>query len=193
MIRGHNKDKTRARRCIAGRRQALGLVLIVLSTASVHVVAQDEDIRQIRTSDRWLRSVLGDGLRASPTFRALVDRIERSDIIVYLKCDPDPPSGIEGRLSFVSAAAGYRYLLVRLRRRASNDQQLAIMAHELWHAIEIADTPTIIDPESMAREYRILGYQNTRSTAPGVSFDTDAAIRAGNQVHREVVATAAAD
>jgi len=37
------------------------------------------------------------------------------------------------------------------------------------------------------REYTRIGYENTRSQLPGVSFDTRAAVRAGEQVLKELL------
>jgi hypothetical protein len=71
----------------------------------------------------------------------------------------------------------------RLPRR----QQIAMMAHELQHAVEIAETPAIVDGESLVREYKRIGYVNTWSTLPGVAFDTQAAVRAGEQVLKELM------
>ena len=39
-------------------------------------------------------------------------------------------------------------------------QQIAMMAHELQHAVEIAETPAIVDGESLVREYKRIGYVN---------------------------------
>ena len=47
-----------------------------------------------------------------------------------------------------------------------------MMAHELQHAVEIAETPAIVDGESLVREYKRIGYVNTLSPLPGVAFDT---------------------
>jgi hypothetical protein len=88
-------------------------------------------------------------------------------------------------LTFLTTAAGYRYVVVRMARLA-RAQQIAMMAHELQHAVEIAETPAIVDGPSLVREYRRIGYENPSSRLPGVSFDTQAATRAGEQVLREL-------
>ena len=37
------------------------------------------------------------------------------------------------------------------------------------------------------REYHRIGYVNADSTLPGIAFDTEAAVRAGEQVLRELM------
>jgi hypothetical protein len=163
------------------------LLCLLVATPSLSMAAESiaEAPRRpsIRSTDRRLRSLLEDGLRTSPTLRALVARLHASDVVVYLQCNG--PSGPDGRLTFLTTAAGYRYVVVRMAR-FPRAQQIAIMAHELQHAVEIAETPAIVDGPSLVREYRRIGYENPWSQLPGVSFDTQAAIRAGEQVLREL-------
>jgi hypothetical protein len=138
----------------------------------------------IRSTDRRLRSLLDHGLRISPTLRALVARLHASDVVVYVQCDG--PGAPDGRLTFLTSAAGYRYVVIRMARLPAH-QQIAMMAHELQHAVEIADTPAIVDGPSLVRAYRQIGYENPSSRLPGVAFDTKAAVRAGKQVLRELM------
>jgi hypothetical protein len=145
----------------------------------------------IRTTDRRLHALVRDGMRSSETFRALVDRLERSDVVVYLRCERDASTHVSGRLTFVSAVGGLRYVMVRLRPLSSRTQQLAIMAHELRHAVEIADAPTVVDDITLGVEYQRIGHVNRWSHTAGLAFDSQAAIRAGADVLRELTGTAA--
>lgn len=145
----------------------------------------------IRTTDRWLRNLLDDGMRSSETFRALVDRLERSDVIVYLECESAESSHLAGRLTFITAAAGRRYVVIRLRPMMSRKHQLSIMAHELRHAVEIADAPAVVDEASLFVEYQRIGHLNRWSSTHAIAFDSDAAIATGREVLRELSGTAA--
>ena len=164
------------------------LLCLLVATPSLSMAAEPiaENPRRppIRSTDRRLRSLLEEGLRTSPTLRALVARLHASDVVVYLQCDG--PGAPDGRLTFLSAVGGYRYVVVRMSR-FSRLQQIAMMAHELQHAVEIAETPAIVDGASLVREYKRIGYVNTLSPLPGVAFDTRAAVRAGEQVMKELM------
>ena len=143
---------------------------------------------RIRSTDARLLELVAEAVERSPTLRTLVRRIEASDVVVYLLCDDHPRAGIAGRLTFVSKAGGNRYLLVRLARLKYRSLQMAVLGHELQHAVEIADTPAIVDPPSLAREYERIGHINVRSSAQGIAFDSDADIVAGHLVLGEVEA-----
>jgi hypothetical protein len=168
--------------------RSLTLLCLLLATPLVSIAAEpitDTPRRPpIRSTDRRLRALLEEGLRLSPTLRGLVARLHASDVVVYVRCDG--PSGADGRLTFLSKAGGYRYVVVRMAR-FPRTQQIALMAHELQHAVEIADTPDIVDGPSLVREYTRIGYENPWSQLPGVSFDTRAAVRAGEQVLKELM------
>jgi hypothetical protein len=152
----------------------------------------DADLPRIRSTDRRVHALLDAGVRHSPTFRDLVDRLERADVVVYVCRGRDPDVRVAGRLTFVSAAGGLRYVVVRIVPFLTRAHQIAVLAHELQHAVEIADTPAIVDSASLAREYMRMGHVSRRSTMPGIAFDTVAAVEAGRRVLEEI-STLAAD
>jgi len=168
---------------------AVFLVLLVL-LAAPRPAAGDPIVDglafHIRTIEPRLRHLIDEGLRTSPTFRSIVDRLVGSDVIVYLQCDPTAPRHVDGRMTFASKAGGYRYIIVRLRDQPSRIQFIGLLAHELRHAVEVAETAAIVDSPSLAREYSRLGYVR-RAAADGMSFDTDAAVDAGYQVVAEMM------
>jgi hypothetical protein len=170
--------------------RTLTLLLILLATPSFAMAADsitDSPRRPIRTTDQRLRTLLEEGMRTSPTLRAIVERLQASDVIVYLRCDGVTEDATAGRLTFVSAAGGRRYIVVRMTHLVSPERQIALIAHELRHAVEIADAPGIVDGPSLVREYKRIGYVNLASRLPGVAFDTHAAVQAGTQVLREML------
>ena len=158
--------------------------LIATSTALTAQTFDDDPHNHIRTTDRRLIRLLHDGVRDSDTFRRLVDRLRRSDVIVYLECGPGTRSA-DGRLMFMSAAGGFRYVHIRVARLPSADVQIALIGHELRHAVEIADAPAIVDGDTLAREYERIGFANTQQLS-GVSYDSDAAVAAGYQVLKDL-------
>ncbi len=171
----------------------LALVMVLSCTSAAAAAAETLPVhaRRIRTIESRLRALVERGLRESPTFRALAARLEQSDVIVYVIADVCPPPGIAGRLTFLSATGGVRYVAVRLRRLGSPLLEVAVLAHELQHAVEIADHASIVDQQALAREYLRIGHVNT-SMPPGTAFDTRAAVAVGYDVYRELTSTTSA-
>ena len=171
------------------------LVVFVLALVATPSIANAADpswdgLRgHIRTTDDRLRRLLDVGMRSSQTFRALVHRLLESDVVVYLWCNGTKAAGVDGRLTFLSAAGGLRYVVVQLARLQPRERQIAIIAHELRHAVEIADAPHVIDAASLGREYGRIGYVSGVALSKHQTFDTNAAVEAGVAVLRELSAS----
>jgi hypothetical protein len=138
----------------------------------------------IRTTDPWLQTLLAEGVARSATFRALVARIDDSDVIVYVRSESCGLPNVAGCLTLLSGGYGVRYLMIRLSPLPFRVQELAVLAHELQHAVEIADLPSIVDEASLLRAYVEIGYAHDSGTR--VAADTQAAIDVGAQVQREI-------
>jgi hypothetical protein len=177
-------------------RLAHALLLLIVAprvAAATDPAPTSQHQPHIRTLETRLQFVLSQGAEASATFRALVTQLEHSDVVVYLeyeRCMRRDGRRLAGRLTFVSAAGGFRYVLVRIRSMPSLDQEIAIVAHELQHAVEVANHPAIVDAASMLREYSRFG-RLTRTTNHAFMFDTRAAVDVGWQVQRELRSTIA--
>jgi hypothetical protein len=172
------------------------LTATIVVTASIAVRASDPDLPfpHIRTSDPQMRVLIDDATRTSAIVRALVERIAASDVVVFVECERDPKVRAPGRLNFIAVAGGLRYVVIRLKpkRRAA---AIAMLAHELQHAAEVADAPSIVDEASLGREYARIGYRSHAAPGGGVAFDTKAAVDVGRRVVAEllVAKTNAAD
>ena len=147
----------------------------IFATAST-VLASDPavdtpNIPRVRITDERLRTLFEEGLQNSPTLRALVSRLERSDVVVYVQPDYYGLSGYAGGLTFLSATGGLRYVVARVDWLRAPAQQVAMIAHELQHAAEVADNPEIVDDASMFREYIRMGHVSGW-LGSGVAVDT---------------------
>jgi hypothetical protein len=107
----------------------------------------------IRSDAPLVQWLLTKGARYSSTLSDLVESLEATDVIVYVKMDPRMPRTLGGKTTFLTAALDCRYILITL---ASNDDVIStaiILGHELAHASEIALDPSIVDERSMLNAY----------------------------------------
>jgi len=134
-----------------------------------------------------LRQIVDEASLVSPTLRSLIDRIEHSDVVAYVSCEMRLPSRTAGRLSFVGAAAGIRYVQIQVGYIGASTRQAALIGHELQHAVEVADAPAMMDMATFDREYARIGFVNSFTRAVGSrSYETTTAIKAGEQILREL-------
>jgi hypothetical protein len=137
---------------------------------------------RIRALDSCARKVLAAGLRRSATFRALVEEIERSDVIVFVYTSPQLSPKVSGGLSFVGASASWRYLKVALRRPQPISQMIWVLAHELHHATEVAHATGARSQTAFNALYTHIG----TAGALRDTFETEAAFATGLKVRREL-------
>jgi hypothetical protein len=142
----------------------------------------------IRSTESDLLDDLAKGASVSPTLRRLLDRLESSDVVVYLMFDRTMAPGTAGRISLITTVPGRRYLRISIDRRNLGCQRLAILGHELQHAVEIADAAAATDQEGMASLYRSIGFRS--DTGCSGCFDSRLAVETGQQVQREALAAA---
>ncbi len=142
--------------------------------------------RNVRALSPLAASAVAQGVRDSPTFCRLVARLESSDVVVYVAIDPLLARTLGGRLSFVATIADRRYvraIVANVTSRLSASQQIALLGHELAHAVEIAEAPGIVDARSMATAYAMFGTVITTTR-----FETERAVAAAATITRELFA-----
>jgi hypothetical protein len=165
---------------------ALGVLVFLTSFIGG---TEPRDGSHVRTLDRRLRNVIDEGLARSALFRGLVARLDGSDVIVYVELECPMSSRLFGRLTLLGAGRDRRYVNVRVSCMVTVTQQIAAIGHELRHAVEIADAPSVVDAASLAMEYRRIGFPS-HVMRRGEGYESRAAIEAGHQVWAELAHTA---
>jgi hypothetical protein len=160
---------------------ALACVLTAIGSTPSDAHATGSTIERLRPMQSSGRRALDEGIRQSPTFRRLVDRIRDSDVIVYIDIRPNVSPNVGGVLTFIARSATDRYLRVVVNGRNSNAMLVALLGHELQHAVEVADDGTVNDGEALRRLYERIGIRTSRDT-----YDSRAAQLTGRTVRAEL-------
>lgn len=129
---------------------------------------------------RWL----ADGMARSVTFRALVERIEGGDVIVYLETQPALRQGVSACLTWMGATPAARFVRASVRPDLSARDTLAMIAHELQHVVEVLDHPEVQSERGLADLYARIGHSTTPVSG---RWDTVAALRTGDRVRIELL------
>jgi hypothetical protein len=124
--------------------------------------------------------LIQEATQRSATFRTLVDTIHASDGIVYVN-EGDCGHGVRACLVDVTAAGSNRILRIQLDTRKADWDLMGSIGHELRHAVEVLGDPTVTSKGAMYFFYNRIGRRGTKS-----SFETEAAVAAGNAVRSEV-------
>jgi hypothetical protein len=163
---------------------ALALALVTGGdpfTASVPVL--DSPTRHVRAADRAARKLLRAGFHHSPTFASLLQRLERADLLVYVETVSRLPGALEGRLVIQPPSHGFRYVRIQIAERGTPNDTIAVLGHELRHAVEVAEAREVVDADGLAALYRRIGIAHGNNL-----FDTIEAQETGRQVMKELIA-----
>jgi hypothetical protein len=175
------------------------MLLLLVMSAVTAIAAPDGDSptrpiaslvdRALTSPDRRTRAVgdrvgaaLREGARRSATFARLIVALDRSDVIVYIELSHDLPATTEGRLMLATKAGAHRYARIQIRAALSPDEIIAVIGHELQHAVEIAEAPAVHDQASLRRFYKLAGAGRSHE----LGYDTEAARDAGYRVRFEL-------
>ena len=139
----------------------------------------------IRASDQELVALLDEGMKRSQTFKGLVDRLSKSDVILYVRPDVTAKNNAPTRLTFLAAKGGYRYLVIRVAS-GRKEQQLATLGHEMQHAIVIADAASVVDSQSLKREFERVGKLTQPSVGDDFFFESPVAADIRRRILSEV-------
>lgn len=138
---------------------------------------------RVRPYDGRTAALLIEGLERSPTLRAIVDRLEQLDVIVYVEMQPALRQKLAGMMTWLAATAFERYVRISLNPEIGHDVLIAALGHELQHALEVAEAPWVVDPASLQAYYEKHGL----STAKHINgWDSLAARVVGDDVRREL-------
>lgn len=152
------------------------------SVSPAHYLLLNAPERRVRSTDARLQSLLAEGLNRSRTFASLVTALNRTDVIVYIESVMILPPGTMGRLSMMPPTGDFRYLRVQIRADLSRREAIALIGHELQHALEIADAAEVRDSTGMIGLYERIGHASNGEHA----YDTEAAQDTGRIVRREL-------
>jgi hypothetical protein len=161
---------------------AVAIALLLMVSQGV----QAKSVERIRPAAPLLKTAIATALDRSATFRALVDRIEQSDVIAYLTCTSFASVTMVGRTLFVTAGSDVRYVRVQLLCDQGQPALITIIAHELQHVVEIASNAWVVDDQSFARLLSTIGFSTCIWRRPD-QFETRAGFEAGKRVRSELL------
>lgn len=177
------------------RHRAARIVVLgaLVGAIAAPTVAVSEAAARARSTDATILELLKDGAERSATFQSLVDAIDHSNGIVYVEFGYCAFGHLNGcLLPHIAASHGDRYLRILVtpdKNRRTHDQLLALIAHEMRHALEVLAHPEVVDVATLEAMYRRIG-----TPLPGqqAGYETSAARAAGDAVLSELLRKRAA-
>ena len=140
---------------------------------------------QLFTADEARASFREDG------FGPTLDALEENPFphALYVRPDVTAKNNAPTRLTFLAAKGGYRYLVIRVTS-GRKEQQLATLGHEMQHAVVIADAASVVDSQSLKREFERVGKLTQPSIGDDFFFESPVAEEVRRRILSEVTSQA---
>jgi hypothetical protein len=170
-------------RFLPGRRfYFCAAVLLILHEGAISVMAQHlATATRMRSEHPVIAAAIVAAAEHSPAFRSMIEAVGRTDGIVYIREGPCR-RGLRACLAGVHSAPSIRYVDVKVNTRmVAGCALMASVGHELQHALEVLENPKVTDNQTLAHFYMRKG-----PTGDDVRFETEAAVRAGLLVEKEL-------
>ncbi|PWT74333.1 MAG: hypothetical protein C5B46_04245 [Proteobacteria bacterium] len=135
---------------------------------------------RVRAADPALSTLLRQATDQSATFRRLVAEIQTSDGIVHVMRGRCGHSVRACLLLWMGAAGPNRMLRIVVESDKTDIETMASLGHELRHVLEVLAEPNVRTGPGMFQLYKRNG------AVQGVTFETEAAIEAGDAVYLEL-------
>ncbi len=174
------------------RKRDTALPDAVAKTSSELAQERSPFAEPVRPITPELKQFVDTGYRRSHTFRSILDGLAGKFVIVHLVPAASLPSGLSGGLQFVTTANGYRYLRISMRTDLDPAVLIAVLGHELQHALEIGQARHVVDLGTLRHFYRLTGIESCLDSSQEC-YDTPLAQTMGRSVYAEVLHPSSSD
>jgi hypothetical protein len=164
--------------------------LLWLVAAAVPAIAQEEPAvpvhvlspaSRVRCLDEQARLLVQEAVAVSATVAGQVTALQSTDLIVGIETNP-ARTKLRGEARLMGATPSVRHVRIRITIPAARRDLIAVLGHELQHALEFAAAPEVRDAATMRAYLLRIGYERV----DGGYYETKAAQEAGRRVAAEV-------
>lgn len=165
----------------------------VLSMVAALALATAADARGPQAIDPHLRpaspasrDLVASSIERSPTVASLAEQLKASDVVAYVVAEPHAFAGRESSIQFLGRSKAQRFMVIMVDSTLPEDRQIALVGHELQHAVDMSQAKWVTDQERMGQYFTRVGWRGGET--PG--FETLTAVRTERKVAKELASRA---
>jgi hypothetical protein len=114
----------------------------------------------LRATSPFVRSLIDEATVSSAIVNRLITQLQQSDTIVYVELTGSPEVP-RARTMLAAASGDVRFLRISMNVLVPPMDRVALLAHELQHATEIADAIEVRDEAGLRQLYDRIGFGGT--------------------------------
>jgi hypothetical protein len=138
---------------------------------------------RLRPAEASAKALVADAVSRSAIVRDLADRLRGTDVVAYVRVGPCVEGARDSSIHFMGRSKYERFMVIRINETLSPDRQVALVGHELQHAVDMAKTSWITDPVRMQQYFALVGW---KLGYPEHGFETLSALQTERNVGREL-------
>jgi hypothetical protein len=121
-------------------------------------------VRFLQPDQRW---ILDEGIQVSPTMRKAAEALCETDVIAYVRIDLRMRPNVAGSCALLGSTLVSRMVSIRLNSDLTHGVDLiAVLSHELEHALEIARASWVRRPADVLVLQRLLAPNGSHAPGP---------------------------
>jgi hypothetical protein len=167
-------------------RNALVLAALVAVVGHARTATAAElgaTVPRIRSSSPRIQELVREATERSQTFRAILEKIQASDGVVYIEHGKCPNHARSCLLHTMTANEHMRLLRVNINASCTDRDLIGLLGHELQHVTEVLGERSVRSGPAMTLMYHRKGIWK------GGMFETEQAVAAGQAVRKEAWAS----
>ncbi len=140
----------------------------------------------LRPASPASRDLVASSLERSLTVSSLAEQLKASDVVAYVVAEPHAFAGRDSSIQFLGRSKAQRFMVIMVNSALPEDRQIALVAHELQHAVDMSHTKWVTDQERLGQYFTRVGWRG--GDAPG--YETLTAVRTERKVAKELASRA---
>jgi hypothetical protein len=136
----------------------------------------------LRPASASSQAIVASSLERSLIVSSLAEQLKATDVVAYVVAAPQSVAGRDSGIQFLGRSKAQRFMVITINSALPEDRQIALVGHELQHAVDMSRSKWVTDQERMGQYFTRLGWRI--GDAPG--FETLAAMRTERKVEKEL-------
>ena len=141
---------------------------------------QSNETGGVVTTTAWVNGLIAEGMANSGTFAGIASQLLTSNVIATVEPALQLQTGLSGYMAFITRTPTRRYVRIYFNPKLQRHQSIAIIGHELRHALEVAMHPEVVNQSTLRAMYAVVG------RGEGDRWDSEGAVEAGRTILREL-------
>lgn len=161
--------------------------LLIAGAAAAEARGPSSSDPHVRPAEPSARALVASAVERSAVVRDLAARLKDTDVVAYVRVLPRADSDRASSIHFQGRSSTSRFMVILVDQDLPLERQIALVGHELQHAVDMAGAAWITDQDRMGQYFSLIGW---KLPSPERGFETVSAMQTERQVRKELAATA---